>query len=595
MKKKNIAVTATAVILAVALVLGGGTMAYLSGQSEEAANTFTPNSNSVKLEETTGGSYDIVPGTSQDKDPTVTATYTLDSYVFLEVVDSTGGLVDYEIEDGWILLSKTESDGTTTYVYYQLLTASDVVAQEIVWAQVESTNIYVSEQSDGSYYIWDKDDGTISYYASTGATPTDVTAYFDLTSGNITSSTTTVLGVLKGNQVSYSSTLINGDMDADSTVALTFQAYIIQAQLSGTTGESYADAATAYQVVTTGASYYNEGATYVALDADSTNLSEDLSEAITAAANNSGTTVIVLPKDSTAASLKTTDLTTAATNDVALDLNGSELTVTGSSGAVIGDGGSLTIANGEVDFAGSGSTFVALTNNSAFMLENVDLTTSNTINVEAGTNTAELNIINSTITSTDFYCVSTNAAEPTSGANVVITIENSTLSVTERYDNYNDSTGILFNVSGTLNIINSEISGQRQGVIVRAGTANISNSIITTLATYSGVSAHLDGSWSSGNEVPVAALVVGNLTSNSYPHNATVTLSNVTLSTNGNETVPAIYAASCQYATTIVGASSTDTVLTYTTGGSVTINGIAINSNISTLTTVSNLSSSADE
>lgn len=64
MKKKNIAVTATAIALAVVLVLGGGTFAYLSDSTGTVKNEFDTNYNDVELDETTGSDYDIVPGTS---------------------------------------------------------------------------------------------------------------------------------------------------------------------------------------------------------------------------------------------------------------------------------------------------------------------------------------------------------------------------------------------------------------------------------------------------------------------------------------------------------------------------------------------------
>lgn len=190
MKKKNIAITAAAVTLAAALVLGG-TYAYLTGSTEEEENKFSTNQNSVEIEETTKG-YDIVPGTSQDKNPTIKATYTLDSYVFVEVTDATDDLVSWYIANGWTLLpdattTTTDEDGNVTatiYVYYQLL----------------------------------------EYDADAG------------------DSNTATLSVLAGDKVYYSAKLTNEDMENASDISLTFKGYIIQA-------EPFKDAANAWLVV----------------------------------------------------------------------------------------------------------------------------------------------------------------------------------------------------------------------------------------------------------------------------------------------------------------------------------------------------------
>lgn len=108
----------------------------------------------------------------------------------------------------------------------------------------------------------------------------------------------------------------------------------------------------------------------------------------------------------------------------------------------------------------------------------------------------------------------------------------------------------------------------------------------------------MSGNWGSGNEAPMAALVVGNIqksSSTSYPYSATVNLSNVTVNSTGS--VPAIYAASCQYDTTITGAADSDTILAHnsTNTANITKNGTVTGVDAPTLITVSDLSSSADE
>lgn len=107
--------TVTAVALAAVLLIGGGTFAYLQGESENVVNNFKTNQVNVSISETGDRQYNIVPGTSEDKDPKVTVNNTVDAYVFVEVTDTTEGLVDYEIAEGWKLLTGYEN------IYYRIV------------------------------------------------------------------------------------------------------------------------------------------------------------------------------------------------------------------------------------------------------------------------------------------------------------------------------------------------------------------------------------------------------------------------------------------------------------------------------------------
>lgn len=120
---KRIFTTGLAVALAATLLIGGGTLAYLQSNTENVVNEFDTNKVVVELSETTGASYNIVPGTEQAKDPTVTIDNTVDAYVFVEVTDTTGGFVGYEIAEGWSLLS-----GYTNVYYREVAAAADVKA-----------------------------------------------------------------------------------------------------------------------------------------------------------------------------------------------------------------------------------------------------------------------------------------------------------------------------------------------------------------------------------------------------------------------------------------------------------------------------------
>ncbi len=137
--KKDILVTGLAVTLAAATIIGGGTFAYLQGTTEDVVNTFQTNKVLVELTETgmdanrTKG-YSIIPGDSAEKDPKVTVDNTVDSYVYVEVTDTTEGLVTYAIAEGWTLL-----DGYT-----------DVYYREVA-ADAEEKDFYVLKDNTVSY------------------------------------------------------------------------------------------------------------------------------------------------------------------------------------------------------------------------------------------------------------------------------------------------------------------------------------------------------------------------------------------------------------------------------------------------------------
>ena len=122
-KKSKVLTSVAAVVLAASMLIGGGTYAYLQGESDDVINEFNANQVTVDLKETTGNSYEIIPGTTQEKDPKVTVNATVPAYVFVTVEDETDGLVDYAIADGW-----TKLDGYDN-VYYREVAASHT-AQE---------------------------------------------------------------------------------------------------------------------------------------------------------------------------------------------------------------------------------------------------------------------------------------------------------------------------------------------------------------------------------------------------------------------------------------------------------------------------------
>ena len=91
LNRKSVFAISLAVVVAMMIAVGGGTIAYLKGSTEDEVNAFQTNKVMVELTETTGSDYNIIPGTSQAKDPKVIVDNTVDSYVYVEVTDKLRG------------------------------------------------------------------------------------------------------------------------------------------------------------------------------------------------------------------------------------------------------------------------------------------------------------------------------------------------------------------------------------------------------------------------------------------------------------------------------------------------------------------------
>ena len=136
-KRKNLKThkRSYALILTLALLVGsviGGTVAWLMDSTGTVTNTFTVGDINIDLWENefvngmpgdgkvvSNDDYKIVPGTEQDKNPTVTIKGgSENSYVFVqvqEVNNSNPQYVDWDIEDAWTLLEKDSEKGVYTY------------------------------------------------------------------------------------------------------------------------------------------------------------------------------------------------------------------------------------------------------------------------------------------------------------------------------------------------------------------------------------------------------------------------------------------------------------------------------------------------
>ena len=227
---------------------------------------------------------------------------------------------------------------------------------------------------------------------------------------------------------------------------------------------------------------------------------------------------------------------------ITLNLGGNTLYLNSANTVALSNGASLTINNGSIvakGFTDGTKSLFNIQTNSSITLNGVTVDTTASALFPQG-DAASVTVIGSTI-----YCgvfaVGTNAAKE-NNHNVVITLKDSTFNSTYGYTTAHpkDSCPVMINVPGTLNMDNCVVNGTRQGVLVRGGTAIITNSTIKTTGEYTdGIGLYLNGDWVSGNEVPMAALVVGNRAS-AYAYPATCTVTNTTITSESSQ-VPAIY------------------------------------------------------
>ena len=93
----------------------GGTLAWLTDQTDEVKNTFTVGDINIGLTETTAD-YKMVPGNTIAKDPTVTVKANSEAcWLFVQVTESTDlkDFITYAIAEGWTALPGVDG------VYYR--------------------------------------------------------------------------------------------------------------------------------------------------------------------------------------------------------------------------------------------------------------------------------------------------------------------------------------------------------------------------------------------------------------------------------------------------------------------------------------------
>ena len=207
-------------------------------------------------------------------------------------------------------------------------------------------------------------------------------------------------------------------------------------------------------------------------------------------------------------------------NTLIIDSNRSTIDLPKLSSVVIHDGNLVTKDIAKDDYGYYTKAAIGMKEGSSLILKRVHYDASHSGGVgmlavppDISARGAHFSLIDSDMITIGVYGVGTNASTDGEGSALTsgVTIDIIRSTITARGDKEKDSTGIILNVDGTLNILDSVITGDRQGVIVRAGTANIEKSKIVSTGTYELGEANnrFTGTWSSGTEVAYAALVVG--------------------------------------------------------------------------------------
>ena len=227
--------------------------------------------------------------------------------------------------------------------------------------------------------------------------------------------------------------------------------------------------------------------------------------------------------------------------EVNIDLNGYTFKLTNSSCPIIlSNQTNAKIQNGKmvVNAAGAYVATVKIEDGSKFELSDVDyLTNSSGLYPDSK---SELLIRNCTVNAGG-YGLGTNASKAQVNSPLInISIYDSAIKTNT---NDNDNTAVCLNVPVVAYFENSEFSAGRQAVMVRGGTATFKNCTLTTSGEYSDLTKYIDTIWGSGNEVPAAALTIGNRGKTSYDYPTIVALIDTKLVVLSNvDTAYALYA-----------------------------------------------------
>lgn len=226
--------------------------------------------------------------------------------------------------------------------------------------------------------------------------------------------------------------------------------------------------------------------------------------------------------------------------EVALDLNNCTLTLTGTMSTK--GVSSLTLINGTVkspETYGAANFLVSASAGGSVALENVVMESVGAgIGIEPNGDPGKVTVRNSKITAYS-YAVGTNASSPI--YNAEIELINSQLV---------GMSAVLMNLPSKIIVSKCVLQGSMQAMILRAGTAEITDSQLKLVYDSSNgegdtpedaMDNYIDD-WLTGNAVPLAALTVGNDNSAGYLFKTELSLENVDIiSSEESAPLPAMY------------------------------------------------------
>ena len=150
--RRSVGMKTFVAMLALVLVIGcavGGTVAWLTAQTDSVVNTFTYGDINLDLKETTGKDYKIIPGVDIEKDPKVIVKANSEACWLFVKVKKEGTFVTnkvtYFIADDWKKLNGTENvyyrevDAATTDLEFNVLKNNKVtVSEKLTKAEVKN-------------------------------------------------------------------------------------------------------------------------------------------------------------------------------------------------------------------------------------------------------------------------------------------------------------------------------------------------------------------------------------------------------------------------------------------------------------------------
>ena len=151
-RRRSVGMKTFVAMLALVLVIGcavGGTVAWLTAQTDSVVNTFTYGDINIDLKETTGNDYKIIPGVDIEKDPKVIVKANSEACWLFVKVKKEGTFVTnkvtYFIADDWKKLNGTENvyyrevDAATTDLEFNVLKNNKVtVSEKLTKAEVKN-------------------------------------------------------------------------------------------------------------------------------------------------------------------------------------------------------------------------------------------------------------------------------------------------------------------------------------------------------------------------------------------------------------------------------------------------------------------------